>query len=67
MSLPTKQYKYRVEYVKRGKLVPVLQTDMEDADTFRMVANAEDYQYRILCDGEDVTEIYKKQLGGHYE
>ena len=67
MSLPTKQYKYRVEYVRRGKWVPVLQTDIEDADTFGLVAKAEDYQYRVLCDGEDVTEIYKNQLGGRYE
>ena len=60
MSFPQKQYRYRVEYIKRGKWVPVLQTDIEDADTFALVAKAEEYQYRILRDGEDVTEIYKR-------
>jgi len=57
-----KQYRYRVEYIKRGKWVPVLQTDHEDADTFGLVANAEEYQYRILCDGEDVTANYKNHV-----
>jgi len=60
MNLPKKIYKYKVEYIKRGKWVPVLQTDIEDKDTFGLVAKAEEYQYRILCDGEDVTETYKK-------
>ena len=52
--------KYKVEYVKRGKWVTVLQSDMEDKDTFALVANTEEYQYRILCDGADVTHLYKK-------
>lgn len=60
MSLSMKTYRYRVEYIKRGKWVSVLQSDMEDTDTFRLVANSEEYQYRILCDGADVTENYKK-------
>ena len=59
MNLTGKQYRYRVEYVKRGKWVPVLQTDIEDKDTFGFIANTEDYQYRILCDGVDVTSRYK--------
>jgi hypothetical protein len=59
MSIPKKKYRYMVEYIKRGKWVPVLQTDHEDIDSFEMVANAEEYQYRILLDGEDVTARYK--------
>ena len=57
-----KTYRYRVEYIKRGKWVPVLQTDHEDTDTFGLIANAEEYQYRILCDGVDVTEKYKNPV-----
>ena len=53
------EYRYRVECVKRGQWMPVLQTDMEDADTFGLVANVEEYRYRILCDGVDVTARYK--------
>lgn len=61
MSLPKKTYRYRVEYIKRGKWVTILQTDMEDADTFGFVAGAEENLYRVLCDGADVTANYKKQ------
>ena len=53
--------KYRVEYIKRGKWIPVLRTDIDDKDTFTLVANTDECQYRILCDGVDVTEHYKKQ------
>jgi hypothetical protein len=60
MNSSKKIYRYRVERVKRGKWVPMLQTDMEDKDAFGLVANAEEYQYRILCDGADVTDRYKK-------
>jgi hypothetical protein len=59
MSLSQKTYRYRVDCVKRGKWVPVLQSDLEDRDTFGFVANADECQYRILCDGADVTESYK--------
>jgi len=62
MSVSQKQYRYRIEYVKRGKWVPVLQTDHEDIDTFGLVANAVEYQYRILCDGKDVTRNYKTHI-----
>ena len=60
MNLPQKEYRYRVESFKRGNWVPVMQTDHEDADTFGLIAKAEEYQYRILLDGEEVTERYKK-------
>ena len=60
MSIPKKKYRYMVEYIRRGKWTPVLHTDHEDTVTFGMVANAEEYQYRILLDGEDVTAQYKK-------
>lgn len=60
MSLTQKTYKYQVECFKRGVWVPVLQTDIEDRDTFELVANTDEYQYRILCDGVDTTENYKK-------
>jgi len=60
MSIPKKKYRYMVEYIRRGKWTPVLHTDHEDIATFGMVANAEEYQYRILLDGEDVTAQYKK-------
>jgi hypothetical protein len=59
MSFPKKVYRYRVEYIKRGQWVPVLHTDYEDPDTFGFVANSDERQYRILCDGADVTERYK--------
>jgi hypothetical protein len=59
MSIPKKTYRYRVEYTKRGQWIPVLQTDHEDAVTFGFVANANERQYRILCDGADVTESYR--------
>lgn len=65
MSFPHKTYKYRVEYIKRGRWVPVLQTDFEERDTFEMIAGATEYEYRILRDGIDVTEEYKR-LGGCY-
>lgn len=61
MSLSQKTYRYRVEYIKRGVWVPVLQTDIEDKDTFELVSNTPEYQYRILCDGVDVTQYYKRQ------
>ena len=61
MNALQKTYRYRVEYIKRGKWVPVLQTAHEDADTFRLIANAEEYRYRILCDGADVTGRYRNQ------
>ena len=61
MSISKKTYRYMVEYMRRGKWVPVLQTDHEDADTFGLVANAEEYRYRILCDGADVTAKYRTQ------
>jgi len=60
MNAVKKIYRYKVEYIKRGKWVPVLQTDIEDKDTFGLVAKAVEYQYRILCDGVDVTHKYKK-------
>lgn len=60
MNSQKKQYKYRVDYFKLGKWVPMLQTDHEDKMNFGFVANAEEYQYRVLCDGEDVTYKYKK-------
>ena len=60
MNSQKKQYKYRVEGIRRGKWVCLCHTDIEDKDTFRFVANAEEYQYRVLCDGEDVTYKYKK-------
>jgi hypothetical protein len=62
MINPERVYKYRVERVKHGKWIPLMQTDIEDADTFGLIANAEEYQYRILRDSEDVTHLYKKQL-----
>ena len=52
--------RYIVEYIKRGKWIPVLQTDIEDKDTFRLVANTDEYSYRILRDGKDVTHLYKE-------
>ena len=53
--------KYLVEYVKAGKWVPVLCTDIEDVDTFKMVANVTEYQYRILYEGKDITERYQQK------
>jgi len=61
MNMSSKKYRYMVEYTNHGKWIPVLQTDIEDIDTFELVANAAECQYRILCDGEDVTQSYKKQ------
>ena len=63
MNIPKKVYKYRVEYIKRGQWVPAVQTDIEDTDTFGFVANADERQYRVLCDGVDVTERYRKAVG----
>ena len=60
MNTSKKLYRYVVECVKRGQWVPVCHTDHEDKSTFELVANAEEYQYRILCDGEDITYKYKK-------
>ena len=59
MDAIKKKYKYRVERIKGGKWVPMLQTDCEDKDTFGHIANSVEYQYRILRDGEDVTQEYK--------
>lgn len=59
MNTPQKMYRYVVECVKRGKWVPVCHTDFEDIGTFGMVANAVEFQYRILFDGVDVTAKYK--------
>ena len=64
MNFPQYEYRYRVESFKRGNWVSVMQTDHEDADTFRLIANAEEYQYRVLLDGEDVTEHYKNNIQG---
>lgn len=68
MSLSQKTYQYRIMYFKRGQWVPVLQTDFEEKDTFEMIANMKEYQYRILRDGVDVTVEYKTiqniELGG---
>jgi hypothetical protein len=60
MNTPNEMYKYVVESMKHGKWVPVCHTDFEDTDTFVLVANAEEYRYRILLDGVDITERYKK-------
>ena len=60
MSIPKKTYRYRVEYIKRGRWVPAVHTDHEDQAMFEFAANAEGY--RVLCDGEDVTYKYKNNL-----
>ena len=62
MNTQKKLYRYVVECVKRGKWTPVCHTDFEDAGTFGLVANAEEYQYRILLDGVDITARYKKAM-----
>ena len=49
MGLIQKEYRYTVGYFERGKWVQVLQTDFEDIDTFELIANAEEFQYRICC------------------
>ena len=59
MSILKKVYGYRVEYIKRGQWVPVVQTDIEETDAFRFVANSDERQYRILCGGADVTARYR--------
>jgi len=61
VNYPKIVYKYRVEYMKEGKWTAAVETDLEDIRTFELVANAEEYQYRVLCHGEDVTHLYKKQ------
>ena len=54
-----KTYRFLVQYLKRGDWFSVMQTDIEDPATFTQIANAKEYQYRILRDGVDVTETYK--------
>ena len=60
MNTEKKLYRYVVECVKRGKWTPVCHTDFEDKGTFELVANATEYQYRILLDGADITARYQK-------
>ena len=57
----SRQRQYRVEYIKRGRWVPAVHTDYEDQATFEFVANAEGRQYRVLCDGVDITSKHIKR------
>ena len=64
MNFTQNKYTFIVERINRGRWVPLMQTDLEDTHTFELIANAEEYQYRILRDGEDVTKNYKNNA--HY-
>jgi hypothetical protein len=61
--------KYRVVREEHGKTKPMMSCDFEDIHHFMVIAQSP--QYRILCDGKDVTSKYAakpiKWDGKHYQ
>jgi len=51
---------YSVECLERGKWVVKCKTTHIDKTQFKSIANCDQYQYRIMKDGKDITERYKK-------
>ena len=51
---------YKVDMYEKGKWTTKCTSDIEDKDTFTYIANVTDYEYRIICDGKDVTKQYQK-------
>jgi hypothetical protein len=59
MDVLEKQMNYQVIRVEQGSNVVLMQCDFEDKEQFKLVA--QNLQYKILCDGKDVTNRYRKK------
>ena len=49
--------RYQVVTEGSGKQVVLFQSDFEDKEQFKTIA--QNLKYKILCDGKDVTKKYK--------
>ena len=49
--------KYQVVREEHGSTVILMQCDFEDKEQFKLIA--QNPQYRILCNGKDVTKKYQ--------
>jgi len=50
--------KYQVVREEHGKIITLMQCDFEDKGNFQLIS--QNQQYKILCDGKDVTKTYRK-------
>ena len=50
--------KYQVVREEHGKNITLMQCDYDDKDQFRLIT--QNPQYKIFCDGKDVTKNYRK-------
>ena len=54
--------KYHVGRNERGQWITLMQCDFEDKQYFKLIAQSS--QYRIMCDGKDVTKKYSRKVKG---
>ena len=51
---------YKVDRFEKGIWIPKFTCDYEDPEIFSLIANVEEFKYRVTCDGKDVTKDYKR-------
>ena len=53
------KYKYKVYRKELHRLVPLLNTNTEDLENFKLIAA--NGNYIIMCDNNDITDKYRKE------
>jgi len=54
---------YIVERKRVRKWIPVCRYQSEDKERFVEIVNVEDYEYRIMHEGKDITKNYRRKKG----